>query len=64
MPGDLPAFPGVTVHSETSSTRVFELHGPLGPLLQALAAFPIHDVQEQPFRLEDYIVKFYGSRES
>jgi len=29
-----------------------------------LAAFPIHDVQEEPFRLEDYIVKFYGSRES
>ena len=64
VPGELPAVPGVTVRSSTPSTRVFEVHGPLGPLLQVLAAFPIHDVQEEPFRLEDYIVQFYASRES
>jgi ABC-2 type transport system ATP-binding protein len=61
---DLPAVPGVTVRSGTPTVRMFEVHGPLGPLLQALAAFPIHDVREEPFSLADYIVKFYGSRES
>jgi ABC-2 type transport system ATP-binding protein len=64
VPTELPAVPGVTVHPETATVRVFELRGPLGPLLQALASCPIHDVQEEPFRLEDYVVKFYGSRES
>jgi ABC-2 type transport system ATP-binding protein len=64
VPADLPAIPGVTVSSGTPTVRMFEVHGPLGPLLQALAAFPIHDVEEEPFRLEDYIVKFYSSRES
>jgi ABC-2 type transport system ATP-binding protein len=64
VPTDLPAVPGVTVRSGTPTVRTFEVHGPLGPLLQALAGFPIHDVEEEPFRLEDYIVKFYSSRES
>jgi len=64
VPAELPAVPGVTAYPETSTERVFEVKGPLGPLLQALAPFPIHDVQEEPFRLEDYVVKFYGSRES
>ena len=64
VPGALPAIPGVTVLSGTAAARLFEVRGPLGPLLQALAAYPIHDVHEQPFRLEDYIVKFYASRES
>jgi hypothetical protein len=43
---------------------VFEVRGPARAALQALAAYPIHDVQEEPFRLEDYIVQFYASRES
>ena len=64
VPAELPSVPGVTVRSSTSTARVFEVRGPLGPLLQALAAYPIHDVHEEPFRLEDYIVQFYGSRES
>jgi ABC-2 type transport system ATP-binding protein len=61
---DLPAVPGVTVRSGTSTERVFEVRGPLGPLLHALAAFQVHDVHEEPFRLEDYIVKFYASGEN
>jgi ABC-2 type transport system ATP-binding protein len=64
VPIQLPAVPGVTVHTETSTTRLFEVRGPLGPLLQALAPFPIHDVQEEPFSLEDCVVKFYGGRDS
>lgn len=62
--GDLPAVPGVTVRSGTPTERVFEVHGPLGPLLQALAGYPVYDVHEEPFRLEDYVVKFYASAES
>jgi ABC-2 type transport system ATP-binding protein len=64
VPGELPSIPGVTVLSGTPAARLFEVRGPLGPLLHALAAYPVHDVHEQPFRLEDYIVKFYASRES
>ena len=64
VPGELPAVPGVTVRSGTPTERLLEIRGPLGPLLQALAAFPIHDVHEEPFRLEDYIVKLYASRDS
>ena len=64
MPVEFPSVPGVTVRSSTSTACVFEVRGPLGPLLQALAAYPIHDVHEEPFRLEDYIVQFYASRES
>jgi ABC-2 type transport system ATP-binding protein len=61
---DLPAVPGVTVLSATPTERVCEVRGPLGPLLESLAACPIHDVHVEPFRLEDYIVKFYASHES
>jgi ABC-2 type transport system ATP-binding protein len=64
VPVELPSIPGVTVRSSTSTAFVVEVRGPLGPLLQALAAYPIHDVHEEPFRLEDYIVQFYASRES
>ena len=66
QPGDRRASRGPGRHGPFGDIdpRLFEVRGPLGPLLQALAAFPIHDVQEEPFRLEDYIVKFYASRES
>ena len=64
LAGEIPVVPGVTVLSSTSTARVFEVRGALGPLLQALAAFGVYDVHEEPFKLEDYVVKFYSSRES
>jgi ABC-2 type transport system ATP-binding protein len=62
--GALPALPDVTVRSRTPTAWLCDVRGPLGPLLQALTAFPVHDLREEPFRLEDYVVKFYGPRES
>ena len=59
-PGDIPPVPAVTLVARGADECVFDVHGPLGPLLQALAPFPIHDVTEQPFRLEDAIVRFYA----
>jgi ABC-2 type transport system ATP-binding protein len=56
----LPAVAGVTVRTRTDRQAVLEVAGPLGPLLQALSALPVHDIQIDPFRLEDYIAGFYG----
>lgn len=61
--GDMPTVPGVTLISPRpgNTELIFEVQGPLGPLLNALAPFPLHDVREEPFKLEDHIVKFYHS---
>jgi ABC-2 type transport system ATP-binding protein len=37
-----------------------DVDGPLGPLLASLQGRAIHDVSVDPFRLEDYIARFYG----
>jgi ABC-2 type transport system ATP-binding protein len=37
-----------------------EVQGPLGPLLASLQGRAIHDVSVEPFRLEDYVTRFYG----
>ena len=39
---------------------VTQVHGPIGPLLASLAGRAVHDVDLEPFRLEDYIGQFYG----
>ena len=56
----LPVVTGVTVRTRTDRQCVLDVTGPLGPLLQALSALPVHDIQIEPFRLEDYIAGFYG----
>jgi ABC-2 type transport system ATP-binding protein len=38
---------------------VTQVHGPLGPLLAGLSGRAVHDVDVEPFRLEDYIAQFY-----
>ena len=58
--GALPVVTGVTVRTRTDRQCVLEVTGPLGPLLQALSALPVHDIQIDPFRLEDYLAGFYG----
>jgi ABC-type multidrug transport system ATPase subunit len=57
--GDLEV-PGARLLSSTPTERVYEVRGPLGPLLAALATFPVHDIRERPFKLEDYVVKLYS----
>jgi beta-exotoxin I transport system ATP-binding protein len=58
--GTIPAVTGVTPLGGTALEQAFEVRGPLGPLLQALAPLQIADVLEQPFRLEESVVRFYA----
>ena len=39
---------------------VLDVQGPLGPVLEALSAFPVHDVQVDSFTLEDFVARYYG----
>ena len=55
-----PAVSGVAVVSASPTQWVLDVQGPLGPLLQALTAFPVHDVDVEPFKLEDYVARFYA----
>jgi ABC-2 type transport system ATP-binding protein len=57
--GSLPSLPGVTVVSSSGSLWVVDVQGPLGPIVQALAAFPIHDIHVDAFKLEDFVARYY-----
>ena len=60
-PGSASAMPhGITLRTGSELVWVLDVNGPLGPLLHALSALPVHDVQIEPFRLENYIASFYG----
>jgi ABC-2 type transport system ATP-binding protein len=56
----IPAVTGLTARSRTDAQWIVEVGGPLGPLLQILSALPVRDLRIEPFRLEDYIARFYG----
>jgi ABC-2 type transport system ATP-binding protein len=56
----LPPLPGVELVHHLGRHWVLTVRGPLGPVLQALSAHPIHDVSVQSFKLEDYLVKHYA----
>jgi ABC-2 type transport system ATP-binding protein len=46
---------------ESSAHRwVLEVRGPLGPLLPALGRLPVHDLQVEDFKLEDYVLRLYS----
>jgi len=45
--------------ADGSPPLVTDVRGPLGPLLASLAGRAIHDVSVEPFRLEDYVTRFY-----
>jgi ABC-2 type transport system ATP-binding protein len=57
----LSALDGVKAISTTEQSWSFEVSGPLGPLMAALAGLPIDDVKVEPFTLEDYVLEFYSS---
>ena len=51
---------GVTAVSTSPLKWVLDVKGPVGPVLQALAPLPIHDVEIEPFKLEDFVVRHYA----
>src|SRR4051812_1274051 len=51
---------GATLRSTAPAEWVFDVRGPLGPLVEFLAGRPVLDLKVDPFRLEDYISQFYG----
>ena len=59
--GGPPEVAGVTTISATPQRWVLEVRGPLGPLVRALHALPVHDLQAESFKLEDYVMPFYES---
>ena len=51
--------PGVTAIPEGPNRLVLDVTGPLGPLVQALTALPVHDMQVEEFKLEDFVARYY-----
>ncbi len=58
--GTLPALPGVELLHHTGRQWILSVRGPLGPVIQALAAYPVHDLSVQAFKLEDYLASYYA----
>jgi len=58
--GSLPPLPGVTICSSAPRQWVLDVQGPLGPLVQSLSVFPVHDLQVESFKLEDFVARYYG----
>ena len=50
---------GVRVASHQPRQWVLEVDGPLGPVVQALASLPVHDIQVEEFKLEDFVTRHY-----
>jgi ABC-2 type transport system ATP-binding protein len=46
--------------ADGSPPLVTDVRGPLGPLLAELRGRAIHDLSVEPFRLEDYVARFYA----
>jgi ABC-2 type transport system ATP-binding protein len=58
--GAIPRVPGVEILDQSERHWVLSVRGPLGPVIQALASFPIHDISLEAFRLEDYVARHYA----
>jgi ABC-2 type transport system ATP-binding protein len=56
----LPSHAAVTVVTHSEREWLLDVAGPLGPLVDALAALPVDDLQIEPFRLERHIAALYG----
>ncbi len=52
--------PDVVMRDRTPTQWVLDVRGPLGSLVRQLADLPVLDVQVEPFRLEDYVARFYA----
>ncbi len=58
--GEIALAPGITVVSRDSTRWVFDIGGPLGPLIASLNGLPIADIDVQRFSLEDYVLRLYA----
>lgn len=54
------SIPGATLLSGSPTRWVLDVQGPLGPVVLALAPLPVHDVEVESFKLEDYVARFYA----
>jgi ABC-2 type transport system ATP-binding protein len=52
--------PGIRLCAASPRKWVFEVQGPLGPLIEALSALPVHDIHVDAFKLEDYVARHYS----
>ncbi|HEX4565359.1 MAG TPA: ABC transporter ATP-binding protein [Vicinamibacterales bacterium] len=50
----------IVTFADGTAPLVTDVRGPLGPLLTSLNGRAIHDVTVEPFKLEDYIARFYA----
>ncbi|HEX6465630.1 MAG TPA: ABC transporter ATP-binding protein [Vicinamibacterales bacterium] len=50
---------GVSARTLEPNRWTLEVRGPVGPLIAALSGFPVHDLEIEPFRLEDFVARFY-----
>ena len=60
VPTPFPVLQGVTVVSSAGRRIELDVQGPLGPVLQALATLPVHDLQVESFTLEDFVARYYA----
>jgi ABC-2 type transport system ATP-binding protein len=56
----LPALPGVELLNQSERQWILSVRGPLGSVIQALGAYPVHDISLEPFKLEEYLAKHYA----
>ena len=64
VPAVLPPLPSLALVEATPQRWVLDVAGPVGALLPALAGLPVEDLEIEPFKLEDYVLKFYAPCES
>jgi ABC-2 type transport system ATP-binding protein len=56
----VPSLEGVTTVSRALQCWVLDVTGPAGPLVAALASLPVDDMDVEPFKLEDHMLKLYA----
>jgi len=52
--------PEIVVRAQTPIEWTLDVRGPLGALVGRLAGLPVLDIQVEPFKLEDYVTRFYA----
>jgi len=62
--GAPPLLPSVDVLEASSRRWTVNVHGPMGDLIRVLSGTPPADIQVEPFKLEDYIARFYDGQTS
>ena len=62
--GAPPLLPSVDVLEASSRRWTVNVHGPMGDLIRVLSGTPPADIQIEPFKLEDYIARFYDGQTS